>query len=124
MWAQMSDAELLASSDVIVLGEWLGQAEVTLDAGAGPQTLGVIAISEALKGGAAAGFVLVQRPAPGALRSSSDLSFERGQKGLWLLRAKPGGARAIYLVDHPQRFVSAASDAARIAALRASIGRK
>lgn len=124
MWAQMSDAELIASSQAIVVGEWLGQSEVVLEPGASPQTIGVIAVSQTLKGNATGGFALVQRPAQGAPRSGSDLRFERGQKGLWLLRAKPGGTRAIYLVDHPQRFVNAETDAARIAALEALIGRK
>ena len=124
MWAQMSDAELVASSDLIVVGEWLGQTEVVLQAGATPQAIGVVAVSETLKGTATAGFALVQRPAATAPRSSSDLDFERGQKGLWLLRAKPGGTKAVFLADHPQRFVNAAQDSARIAALKALIARK
>lgn len=123
MWAQMSDAELVASSDLIVVGEWLGQTEVVLQAGATPQAIGVVAVSETLKG-TAAGFALVLRPVATAPRSSSDLDFERGQKGLWLLRAKPGGTKAVFLADHPQRFVNAAQDSARIAALKALIARK
>lgn len=122
MWAQMSDDELVASSDLIVVGEWLGQTQVALDAGQRAQGIGVIAVSETLKGSAATGFALVQQPASATLRSSTDIVFERGQKGLWLLRAKPGGAQAIYLADHPQRFVSASKDAARIATLRRLIG--
>lgn len=123
MWAQMSDAELVASSDLIVVGEWLGQTEVVLQAGATPHAIGVVAVSETLKG-TAAGFALVLRPVATAPRSSSDLDFERGQKGLWLLRAKPGGTKAVFLADHPQRFVNAAQDSARIAALKALIARK
>ena len=117
MWASMSDDELVASSELIVIGEWLGQTAVTLPGATGAQTFGVIAVAEVLKGQRETGFVLVQRPAASALRSSSDLNFERGQKGLWLLRAVPG-AKGLYAFDHPQRFVSAATDPARIAALR------
>ena len=124
MWAQMSDADLVASSDLIVIGEWLGQTQVALEAGRGAQGIGVIAVTETLKGSAEPGFALVQRPAAGGLQSSSDIGFERGQQGMWLLRAKPGGAQAIYLADHPQRFVSASKNAARIAALRRLIGAK
>lgn len=124
MWARLSDEELIASSNLIVMGEWLGETQVTLEGAASAQGVGVIAVSEVLKGKREAGFVLVQRPGAGALRSSSDLSFERGQSGLWLLRAKPGGAQGLYLVDTPQRFVSASSDGERIAVLKRLIGRK
>lgn len=124
MWAQMSDEELVANSQLIVIGEWLGQSQVVLEAGANVQGIGVIVVSEVLKGSLDSGFTLVQRPATGGLRSSSDLNFERGQIGLWLLRAKPGGTQGIFLADHPQRFVSAGKDATRIAALKRLIGRK
>lgn len=124
MWAQMSDEELVSSSELIVIGEWLGQIQVVLESGKSFQGIGVIAVSKVLKGSLEPGFVLVQRAAAGAPRSSSDLNFERGQKGLWLLRAKPDGAQGIYLVDHPHRFVSASGDPARIVALRRLMGRK
>lgn len=124
MWARLSDEELIAASDLIVTGEWLGETQVRLDGAASTQGVGVIAVSEVLAGKRDIGFVLVQRPGAGALRSSSDLEFERGQSGLWLLRAKPGGGQGIYLVDSPQRFVSASRDAQRVAALRRLIGRK
>lgn len=124
MWARLSDDELIASSDLIVQGEWLGETQVALDGAARTQGVGVIAVSEVIKGKRELGFVLVQRPGAGAPRSSSDLDFERGQRGLWLLRAKPGGAQGVYLVDTPQRFVSESGDGERIAVLKRLIGRK
>ena len=124
MWERMSDEQLVASSDLIVIGEWLGQSQVVVEVGRSAQGLGVVAVSEVLKGSLEAGFALVQRPGSGAVRSSSDLNFERGQTGLWLLRAKSSGTQAIYLTDHPQRFVSASADPARIASLRRLIGQK
>ena len=124
MWARLSDEELIASSDLIVMGEWLGETQIALEGAASTQGVGVIAVSEVIKGKREPGFVLVQRPGAGALRSSSDLSFERGQRGLWLLRAKPGGAQGIYLADNPQRFVSESGDGGRIASLKRLIDRK
>ena len=124
MWARLSDEELIASSDLIVMGEWLGETQIALEGAASTQGVGVIAVSEVIKGKREPGFVLVQRRGAGALRSSSDLSFERGQRGLWLLRAKPGGAQGIYLADNPQRFVSESGDGGRIAALKRLIDRK
>lgn len=124
MWARLSDDELVAGSDLIVLGEWLGETQVAFESAAKGQGVGVIAVSQVLKGKAEPGFVLVQRPGVGALRSSSDLNFERGQRGMWLLRAKPGGAQGIYLADHPQRFVSESGDPGRIAALKRLIPRQ
>ncbi len=124
MWAQMSDEELVASSELIVLGEWLGQTQVALEGSKSGEGVGVVAVTEVLKGSREPGFALVQRPTTGSLRSSSELNFERGQKGLWLLRAKGGATQGIYLADHPQRFVSANADPARITALRRVIARK
>ena len=69
-----------------------------------------------MRSGASAACAL-RRPVASALRSSSDLNFEREQKRLWLLRAVPD-AKGLYAFDHPQRFVSAATDPTRIAALR------
>ncbi|HRP27810.1 MAG TPA: hypothetical protein PLG77_05210 [Burkholderiaceae bacterium] len=123
MWARLSDGELIAGSDLIVMGEWLGETQVAFEGMTRTQGVGVVAISEVLKGQRGPGFVLVERPGAGALRSSSDPSFERGQKGLWLLRAKPGGAQGIYLADNPQRFVSESGDPGRIATLKRLIGK-
>ena len=124
MWARLSDEELIASSDLIVMGEWLGETQIALEGAASTQGVAVIAVSDVIKGKREPGFVLVQRRGAGALRSSSDLSFERGQRGLWLLRAKPGGAQGIYLADNPQRFVSESGDGGRIASLKRLIDRK
>lgn len=127
MWAQMSDEELLARSDLVVMGEWVGQSEALTLGGALRVELGAIAIAEVLKGqkGPDGPTVALVRVAPSAaLASSSDLIYRRGQHGLWLLRLDPGGSTGIYLADHPQRFVPADKEAGRIAKLRALLGPK
>lgn len=114
MWAALDDEALLQGSDLIVLGEWQGQTAATAhDLPFGD--IGVISVSEVLKG-KAQDVVLIARPAAAGPRSGTDLDFRRGQRGLWLLRLRPG-SQGIYLLDHPQRFIPA-SQAARIRALR------
>jgi hypothetical protein len=121
MFARLSDEELISRSELIVVGEWLGQSAVGA-AALGERTprldLGAIAIAEVLKGPATQTVALVATPAANAAntaRSGSDVAHKRGERGLWLLRAKPGAPAGIYLADHPQRFEA---DAARIEALR------
>lgn len=54
----------------------------------------------------------------------SDLSWAPGDRGLWLLRVRPGAETGLYLADHPQRFVPAATGAARIETLRKALTRR
>lgn len=118
MFARLSDEELIIRSELIVMGEWMGQSAVgatALGESAPRLDLGVVAISEVLKGSAVQTVALVATPSAGAARKSSDLPHKRGERGLWLLRAKVGAPVGIYLADHPQRFEL---DAARIEVLR------
>jgi hypothetical protein len=117
MWAAMSDDELIQRSDLIVIGEWLGQASVTLPGAAAAVELGVVAVAETWKGSGERSVVHVLAVPAQAPRSGSDLRFQRGDRGLWLLREQAGG-RGLFLADHPQRFVAAISGKARIDVLR------
>ncbi|MDE2600245.1 MAG: hypothetical protein KGL40_11550 [Rhodocyclaceae bacterium] len=114
MWAPLSDEELLRSSDLIVMGEWQGQ--VAFSAGSSDMEVGVVLVNEAWKGGTPA-FVLIALPASRTLRSSSDMTFRRGDRGLWLLHLQPG-SKGLYLVDHPQRFVPSTGGEQRMRQLR------
>jgi hypothetical protein len=117
MFARYSDEELISRSDLIVMGEWMGQAAVGRAAlgGSAPfQDLGAVTITEVLKGSTAQTVALVATPSTNGLRTGSDIRHKRGDTGMWLLRAKPSAPIGIYLADHPQRFEA---DAARIDAL-------
>lgn len=120
MWTQMSDAELLQRSELIVMGTWQGptSAPAPVTPGTVMPNVGAVAVSEVLKGPVATTRVLLVMPAAGALRSSSDIQYGVGEHGLWLLRKQPGSAAELYLADHPQRFVPSATEAKRIEALR------
>ncbi len=124
MWVKMSDAELLLHSDLIVMGTWQGPATPSAGGAAAMPNAGVVAVSEVLKGPGATTRVLVALPALDAPRSSSDLHYRVGDTGLWLLRKRPGEQADVYLADHPQRFVPAATDAARIKSLRELLSRR
>ncbi|MFO1252793.1 MAG: hypothetical protein U1E77_17030 [Inhella sp.] len=115
MWAPLRDAELLRDSDLIGLGMWLGQTQLQTGPQAAPLDLGVLQFSELWKGPLGLRLALVRSRAAQAPRSSSDLVFQPGQQGLWLLRLEPG-AQGLYRCDHPQRFVPAGD--ARIELLR------
>ena len=124
MWAKMSDAELLLESDLIVVGTWQGLAPASKGSAAAMPNIGVVAVSEVLKGPAKTTRALVVVPAPDAPRSSSDIQYRIGDKGLWLLRRRPGELADLYLADHPQRFVPVATEADRIKALRELLQRR
>lgn len=128
MFAQMSDEELIRSSDLIVVGEWVGQSSLLVSAAAKPLEVGALAITKVLKGTPGQSLALVATVAANAPRSGSDLLYWRGDKGLWLLRLRPASntstGAGIYLADHPQRFVPEAGGAARIGALRRSLMRR
>lgn len=125
MWAPMSNDELVRSSDLIVFGQWMGQTALEVPAAGGTAPIavafGVIAVEQVYKGQAGLGPVLVATRSPTALRSSDEINYRAGQRGLWLLRRKPGdlstGSAGLFLADHPQRFV-AAGDSARLAEIK------
>ena len=123
MWLKMSDAELLQRSDLIVLGTWQGPVTAPATAGAAAHRVGAVSVSEVLKGPAATR-ALVVIAAADAPRSSSELSYRVGEHGLWLLRKQPGGTAELYLADHPQRFVPAVTESARLESLRELLRRR
>lgn len=117
MFAQMSDDELIRRSDLIIFGEWTGQSPVRLPGATQALEVGAIRIAEVLKGPKTQTLALVITSMPDAPRSSSDIHYQRGDRGLWLLRAHPDG-NGLYLADHPQRFVAEKNGTARIEILR------
>ena len=112
MWATLTDEELVSSSALIVIGEWR-----EISAGAS----GSIIVTEVLKGKAPPSLVLTQASGTG-LKSSTDLVFRTGDRGLWLLRQAPGNTD-LYFVDHPQRFMPLPLNEERLRAIKRLIAR-
>jgi hypothetical protein len=120
MWVKLSDADLIAHSEIIVVAELIGQTKLALSPGDAPLTLGVLKVDESFKGSAAGSLVLLVLPTPAPLRPSTDLAYQKGQKGLWFLRARLVGQVGLYMADHPQRFIPSTNSAA-IEAMRKTL---
>ena len=120
MWAPLTDAELTDQSDLIVVGELIGQTQVRLAPDQPRLAFGILRVDEALKGDRARRMVLLALPSPDAPRSSTDITHRPGEKGLWYLKGR-AQAEGIYLADHPQRFVPANQATPRIDSLRKSL---
>ena len=115
MWEKLSDADLVAKSEVIVRGEVVGLTRLEAP-GQGPLALAGVKVQETFKGPERS-LVLVVEPLPEGPISSSDISHAVGTNGLWFLRARPVGPGGVFLADHPQRFVSEKQEGERFAAL-------
>lgn len=106
--ARMTLEELVERSDLIVVGE-LDRIEPIPSSS---NDLGTIRVEDVLFAKAKpaepvreAGLVL---PSTRGLRSSDQVFYKAGQRGIWFLRTAPGTAPARYLADDPQRLVGEA----------------
>ncbi len=116
MWARLSDAQLVETSSMIVVGTFAKTATVSSDGRT--QTVGVIEIDTVLKGDLGTKTIWLNVPQPGTPISSSDIFYRIGQKGLWFLRSLEPKSAAIFAADHPQRFVPFANAGPRIEDVR------
>lgn len=107
-WASSArfDPELVEHSDLIVSATLVRIERQAGPGSSSPAETGILDVRHVLRGAGHPRVVrLVLSPA-GALRSSSDIHYSVGQKGLWFLRATPGAdGTALYRADHPQRFL-------------------
>lgn len=110
-WAGMTMAELVDGSDVVVVGEVIDVRPAPSSSGEGVDTdIGTVSVTEVLSGNMVGGEVMVLFPSERAkVRTSVDITYKAGQKGVWFLRKKPASAKgqavSIYLADHPQRLM-------------------
>lgn len=103
MWARMSLEQLVQQSDLVVVGELVA---VNPEPG-GRFDIGRIRVDEVIMGQKGVAEVALAVPArAGGLRSSEEISYNPGRRGLWFLRRQSGtGAQSgVYLADHPQRL--------------------
>jgi hypothetical protein len=117
MWVKLSDTELVEKSDVIITAELTGQTQV--DINQAKFVVGVLKVEEVLKGDKGQTVILLALPSAEGPRSSTDIFYKDGQKGLWFLREqKAESGTGIYLADQPQRFVSEKHAVAQIEIIR------
>lgn len=115
-WATITPEQLQQQSDLIVVGEMIGETTLQDSENKTPVRLGVIQVSETLKGNPTE-IVLLKMPAygPGIVRSSTDVNFTKGQRGLWYLQA---GEHGYYFASRPDRFLAMEQASERIETLR------
>jgi len=116
-YAAMPHAELAERSALIVIATFLGSQALRPSPDGPAWQVGVLRVTEVLKGDPAVrvALLLVPYTGPGALRKSDDIVFRADQAGLWYLRNLPDG---LYAADHPARFVPMDQAQDRIEALR------
>lgn len=117
MFAAPSLEDLIAGSDLIVLGRVAGYVRVAVDDT--NLRAGDIVVSELLAPSTAPDPLLLWLPQPGGLRASTDIDYPVGSDGLWFLRRVSGG---LYAADHPQRFVPRAKAGTTLAKTRVLLG--
>jgi hypothetical protein len=120
MWAKLTDPELVAKSQLIVRGELAVVNRLPAKGDSPPLWAGEIRVESVLKGPADLEVALLALPPPEGPRSSTDLVYREGHRGLWFLRVLPPEGSGLYLADHPQRFVPE-SQADRIKELEKAI---
>lgn len=94
--ARFGDTELVDHSDLVV-----SATLVRIE-----RQAGILDIHQVLKGAGHPRVVRIALPSGGMPRSSSDIHYSVGQKGLWFLRATSGAdGKPLYRADLPQRFL-------------------
>ncbi len=117
-WARLSDSQLIETSSLIVVGTLAEFTSATDPSDGRIRTIGVIEIETVLKGDPGTKIVRLDAPQPGRLVSSTDITYQIGQNGLWFLRLLTPESAEIYAADHPQRFVPLANAGPSIEAVR------
>jgi hypothetical protein len=104
MWVRMTDADLVESSQLIVVATYTGRAEVTLEEDGKVIYRGVLDVDDTLKGDRQDVVYIMLSLPEGMPHKSDDVYFLAGQKGLWFLR-KDSQHTGIYQIDNPQHFI-------------------
>ncbi len=105
MWAEIPIHDLADKSELVLVGELIGQTEVILAPSHKKLMIGVIRVEEILKGDKKRTVALIALPHPGGLIKSDDIFYKNGQRGLWCLRLRNKEEAGIFLADHPGRFI-------------------
>jgi hypothetical protein len=111
MWLALDDATLLEQSELIIEGRFVGHT--SLRAAGRDRRFGVVDVQRIYKGTSTEPLVLLELPpVRDGYAVSTDIDFEPGQQGLWLLRKADGEDLAgVFAADHPQRFAATGSEA-------------
>lgn len=124
MWAELSDQELIESSEIIATGTLIGTTRVTIPPKGVDLILGVLRIETVLKGDAGRKVALIVLPAPTPGFITTDLmTYKTGQSGLWFLEPRARAEQGLYHANHPQRFLPFGTAADDIEKFKKLLGR-
>ena len=112
-WAQLSEKELLEQTSVGVIGEFIGTTRIIVEENNATLIVGIIKVKSVLKGLVEKELLSIVIRNANAPRVSTSITFQEGQKGLWLLKQYSPANPSLYSANHPQQFI-ASGDIARI----------
>jgi hypothetical protein len=112
-WAKLSSEALIEQTNVAVVGEFIGTTRISSQEVGKELIVGVIKIESVLVGSIQDDLLLIVIRKAGYPLSSSIINFNKGEKGLWLLKQYSSANSLLYSVNHPQQFI-ASGDVARI----------
>ncbi len=104
MWVEISDCKLIDQSVIIVEAEFTGTTRIKLSKNTQSIEPGILQIKQVFKGNNMLDNVLVEQPMPKDPRSSIDIFFTRGQKGIWFLTKGKTSNSGIYSANDYQRY--------------------
>ncbi len=121
MFAELTDVQLIETSEIIVVGTLVEQLE--LQSPSGQLEVGRIEVETELKNVQNTQSVLLLLPQSIMPVASDTITYAVGTKGLWFLRPLPNIGMDVHAADHPQRFVPMSQAKATTDMVRNLIGR-
>lgn len=104
-WVKLSPEELIEQTQVAVIGEFIGTTRIVTDVKDESLIVGIIKVKELLGRSVQDDFLLFAIRYEGAPLISTTISFNKGQKGLWLLKQHSPNNTVLFSVSHPQQFI-------------------
>ena len=105
--------EMAARADAIVVGQLIDRKSIELDHES--LHIGVVTVTEILKGDDHWRTIFIKLRPPGGLRSSADIELPANADGLWYLRDLGNG---LFDTERPDSFFAREAAEERIASLR------
>ena len=105
IWKDVTSEEMIEQSIIILQGALIGTARLSLEDKSEILNLGIIQISEVLKGKNEKGVALIVIRSENKSVASTQLKFVIGQKGIWILDLYSTPENDLYVVNHPQKFI-------------------
>jgi hypothetical protein len=103
-WLDKSNCDFINNAELIIQGTFVGSSVISASKSELTAHLGVIKVTNTIKGEINQ-IVFIEQPLPNQPRRSSDLQFKVGDHGIWLLKKAADYKAGLYNVSHPQHFI-------------------